>query len=391
MINALTTLPGRFVRRTTLREGEYRTDFRQIDRDAIEVVTSEEASRVTNLISKIYLRLIDAPGRLRESEGVLRFTGEEREGQWLTAWEQLIDMLDVASATAQKALTWLHEQGVIGYDAHRNGVGIRVFINRAAASIRTSQTGSNQKNLLQSRTSSIAAHTSRNDVPFNDSFAVVEVLETDFIPHQSKDGLVAGEAIHSSGHLEPTPTGVTQPREAPAGRQEKVVAMSVSAEVSVDDIVGRVRREMEPSIRHAAMQAATREHEKTRQWLDTHGIPKATRVAQKEAFNVLRQHGLVNASAQHSSIELQTACPPQACTAPPPAQLRSPKEIREIAEMCVALLEMQSKPIEATLSEISSDGAGWILPEDTPRVREAAQALMLSRSIGNLGNERSTS
>ncbi len=125
----------RFVRRTTLHAGEYRKNFRQIDRDAIEIVTSDEACRVTKLMSKVYLRLIDAPLRFWEVEGVIRFTGEEREGKWLTAWEQLISMLGVASATAQKALGWMHEQGVIGYDAHRNGVGIRVFINRATASL----------------------------------------------------------------------------------------------------------------------------------------------------------------------------------------------------------------------------------------------------------------
>jgi hypothetical protein len=117
----------RFVRRTTLHEGEYRKNFRQIDRDAIEIVTSDAACQVTKLMSKIYLRLIDSPVHFREAEGVLRFTGEEREGKWVTAWEQLISMLGVASATAQKALGWMHEQGVVGYDAHRNGVGIRIF------------------------------------------------------------------------------------------------------------------------------------------------------------------------------------------------------------------------------------------------------------------------
>jgi hypothetical protein len=64
----------RFVRRTNLQEGEYRKNFRQVDRDAIEMVTSDEACQVTNLMSKVYLRLIDAPTSFREIEGVLRFT-----------------------------------------------------------------------------------------------------------------------------------------------------------------------------------------------------------------------------------------------------------------------------------------------------------------------------
>ena len=57
----------------------------------------------------------------------------------------------------------------------------------------------------------------------------------------------------------------------------------------------------------------------------------------------------------------------------------TPEEIRETAETCVALLEAQGKSIDVTLSEISSEGGGWLLPEDAPRVREEAQALLRER------------
>jgi hypothetical protein len=46
--------------------------------------------------------------------------------------------------------------------------------------------------------------------------------------------------------------------------------------------------------------------------------------------------------------------------------------------VCIALLETQGKSIEVTLSEISSEGGGWLLPEDVSRVREAARELAVS-------------
>ncbi|MEJ7708641.1 MAG: hypothetical protein WKF84_02000 [Pyrinomonadaceae bacterium] len=76
--NPIENLTSRFVRRTKLKTDEARIRFCQIDRDAIDVVTSAEASRVTNLMSKVYLRLVNAPTVYWETQGVLRFTGEER-------------------------------------------------------------------------------------------------------------------------------------------------------------------------------------------------------------------------------------------------------------------------------------------------------------------------
>ncbi len=59
-MQAVAASSPRFVRRTNLHEGEYRKNFRQIDRDAIEIVTSDEACRVTKLMSKGYRQLNDA-------------------------------------------------------------------------------------------------------------------------------------------------------------------------------------------------------------------------------------------------------------------------------------------------------------------------------------------
>src|SRR5947199_5416337 len=86
-------------------------------------------------MSKIYLRLVNAPEQYWEREGVLRFEAELREGKQVKAWDVLCETLGVASATANKAVTWLHNSGIIGYFAGKNGVGIRIFLNRASSSI----------------------------------------------------------------------------------------------------------------------------------------------------------------------------------------------------------------------------------------------------------------
>ena len=178
----MTATSHRFVRRTTLNEDEYRRNFRQIDRDAIELLKSAEARKVTRLMGTLYLTLIDAPPKYWEREGILRFTGDEGEGGPQTAWQQLVALLDCGNTTAKKALDWMHEQGVIGYYAGKNGAGIRIFINRAASSIGR-RTG--QKNLRLVRTPTTAPHTPAAGMPFKDSFAVLEVLDTDMNPRKS--------------------------------------------------------------------------------------------------------------------------------------------------------------------------------------------------------------
>src|SRR5215207_7285636 len=93
----------RFVRRTTLKQNEYRTNFRQIDCEVIANLVSEEASKITPHMSRIYLALINASSVYWEREGVLRFAGEQRDGGRVTGWEQILELTGVASATARKA------------------------------------------------------------------------------------------------------------------------------------------------------------------------------------------------------------------------------------------------------------------------------------------------
>ncbi|MDQ3803884.1 MAG: hypothetical protein M3416_08670 [Acidobacteriota bacterium] len=367
-------MPG-FVRRTHLRADEYHTNFRKLDCETISRLTSEEASRVSSQVCKVYLSLVNAPAGCWERDGVLRFAGEERGGEWVTAWEQLVSLVGVASATARKALLWMHEEGIIGYYAGKNGAGIRVFLNRAASSVgRRTQPG--QKILRLVHASPNEHRASSADTPFRDSFADSEVLETDLSPCAPKNG--AG----TNGEVKPpsAPARPSAPSAVPPTASAEAVGETARS-ISTEEIVSRLVRELEPPMRAAAAQAAAREHERTREWLESRGLPKAARVAQREAFNVLRQHGLVGAAARDARAGRGVGryeCQPAA------ARPLTPDEVREFAETCVAMLEVHGQSIDVTLSELSVEAGGVLLPDDAPKVRELAEAL----AYGGEGSRR---
>ncbi|HEX8337852.1 MAG TPA: hypothetical protein VF621_14040, partial [Pyrinomonadaceae bacterium] len=114
-------------------------------------------------------------------------------------------------------------------------------------------------------------------------------------------------------------------------------------------------------------------HERTREWLETRGLPKAARIAQREAFNVLRQHGLIAAAAGTRGGGATAGRSGSAEPVKPRAL--SPAEVKELAETCVAMLEVHAKPIDVTLADISAGDGGFLLAEDAPKVRELALAM----------------
>ena len=364
----------RFVRRTQLGRDEYRKNFRQIDGEVIEAVTSPAADAVTPLMSKVYLRLANAPEGHWEREGVLRFAGEEKDGRWITAWEQLVTLTGVASATARKALRWMHDHGIVGYYAGKNGVGLRVFLNRAVSSIGRRPAPS-QKNLRLVRTSTEASRTSASDTPFRDSFAGSENLETGKNFRAPKNG-ADGERVYK-----PPPGPVARIRVA--GRMEADAPPTPPPQVpntfTLDDVVARLKAELEPALLAAARQAATREHERTREWLDQRGLPKAARVAQHEAYNLLRKYGVVGgperATRSRTEIGLNSFSPvgPHPLTA---------EEVNDLAGACVALLATKGQSVELTLSEMSVEGGGFLLTEDAARVRERVNRLLAAGGVG---------
>jgi hypothetical protein len=359
----------RFVRRTQLGSQEYRTNFRQLDCEVISALISEEANKVTSQMSKIYLCLINAPVELWERDGVLRFTGCEKEGKWQTAWEQLVELAGVASATARKALVWMSEQAIIGYYAGKNGVGIRIFINRAVSSIaRKPEAG--QKNLRLVQASSSAPRTSPNEAAFNDSFAVLETLDTDINSHAPKNGADNQQVDKISSDQ----TRHTSANRLSSARPNSTIEQTQSV-IALDEIVTRLRAELEPAMQTAARNAAAREHERTREWLENRGLPKVARVAQHEAYNVLRKYGVIIESARSSHAHAEVG---RSDYVPPEPHPLTDDEIASLAEACVAMFETKGQSVDITLSEMSVEAGGYLLPDDAPRVRDHANALLFA-------------
>jgi hypothetical protein len=355
----------RFVRRTRLGPGEYRKHFHQIDEEIVAAVTSEEADRVTPLMSKIYLRLVNAPAQHWEREGVLRFEAETGQGRLVKAWDALCETVGVASATASKALRWMHEQGIIGYFSGKNGVGIRIFLNRAASSIGVRTAPGGKKILEFSRTSSGESRASTDEAAFIDSYAVSESSDTELNPRPPVGGADKPEVDEKSPDLPVT-------RSSPQRYEDRAAVKIPPNTIPVHEIVRQLKRELEPSLQAATRTAAAEEHERTRGWLENRGLPKAARVAQREAYNVLRQHGLVGAAAGKAGAGLNVGR--GECVSAEPRPLTS-EEIRELAETCVAMLEVHGQAIDTTLAGLSAEAGGVLLARDAPGVRELAEAM----------------
>ena len=359
----------RFLRKTTLRGTEANTNFRMLDDDVAEAITSAEADEVTPLMSKVYTRLLLTPPEMREGVRVLRFAGEEREGKWVTAWEQLRTHLRVSSETARKALRWMHGQGIIGYYSGKNGVGIRIFLNRAANSVAAKREVRTEKILPFHRTSDSHPRTSTDEVPFKDSFAVSEVLDSDINPRAPKNG---ADNTHSANAFSeehrrpaPDPSTLRLPNEGFYAWVER------PSEIPSDQLAERLRGELEPMLRQIARRAAADEHERTREWLERSGLPKAARVAQRETYDVLRRNGVIRDANSRTNREVGSGT----YSRPEPRPL-SESELNELAEACVALFEVKGQPVEDTLRGMGVEAGGALLPEDAPRVLSKVETLL---------------
>ena len=367
----------RFVRRTVLCADEYHKNFRQIDAAVIAAVTSGEADEVTPLMSKVYLRLVSAPPEFWEREGVLYFSAGDDGGRPVKASKVLYGLLGVASATAHKALGWMHEQGIIGYFAGKNGAGIRIFLNRAASSIGVRTASAGKKILPFARGSDDEGRGSSAEPAFNDSFAVSEVSEIDLNPRAPKNGAEKTEVVKK--YPDPRPTSFSTTPQDVSGSEASPTRPALQVEIPVDEIVSRLSRELGPSLQATAEQAAAREHERTRVWLENRGLPKAARVAQREAYNVLKKYGVINEPSCRTSPRANVGRGEYAPDEPRPL---TPDDINDLAGACIALLETRGQAIDLTLAEMSVEGGGFLLPNDVIRVRERVNSLLAAGNGG---------
>jgi hypothetical protein len=141
----------------------------------------------------------------------------------------------------------------------------------------------------------------------------------------------------------------------------------------VEEMILRLKSELEQTMRLAAQQAAAREHKRTREWLENRGLPKVARVAQHEAYNVLRKYGAISESVRTAKTLSELG---RSSHEPKPPQPLSSGDIHELAQSCIALLESQGQSIERTLSEMSVEAGGFLLPCDAAKVREKAESLL---------------
>ncbi len=369
------TSAQRFVRRTQLAAHEYRKNFRQLDDEIIAVLTSPEADKVTPLMSKIYLRLVSAPAQYHERAGVLRFTAEERNGQMATAWVILCETLGVASATANKALTWLHNQGIIGYFAGKNGVGVRIFLNRAVASIGMRDDSRGEKILPFAPASRLAARTSPDEAAFNDSFAVLETLDSNYDPSAPNSGAGTSDNHDANWQAHTPAQRREQVTPTESGRRNDASRLSVgSVEPAVLNVLARrLQQQLEPALTTVAASIARREHERTREWLEKHGLPKAARVAQREAYNLLRQNGLIKAKPTRTPAGAEVQ---QQHESKLEAQPLGAAELEELASTCLAMREIHGQAFALTIAALSTEAGGCLSIEDATTVLALAEELL---------------
>ena len=369
----------RFLRKTTLADNEYRRNFRQIDNDVIEVITSPEADAVTPLMSKIYLRLLNASGMHVETAGVLRFEEEIREGKRRTAWQVLCELLCVSSSTANKALKWMAGENLIGYWAGKNGVGIRIFLNRASASIGTKPQPVPKKILRFSPAPSGDARASSDEAGFSGNFSR-EDLEPDLISRMPDGGADKRQAVNKP----PTPAAPSGQAHGIIGDPSNVATIKTGpADAAADviqiahDIVPLLLPQLRETIRSATRHAAADQEQRLRIWLSDQALPKVARVAQSESYKVLRQHGIAGGQATRARSHLHVGAGPRTPQKPRPL---SEQEVADTAEYCLYRLQADGQSIDVTLAEVSTDAGGYLLAEDAPKVRELAIALARQRS-----------
>ncbi len=135
---------------------------------------------------------------------------------------------------------------------------------------------------------------------------------------------------------------------------------------------------MKNAATQAAAQATAREMTRTREWFETKALPKAVRVAQSETYHLLKKYGSLEAKGERTRADLRVGRADEDDTQT--ARPLESKEITEMAETCVALLEAQGRSVDMTLSEMSAEGGGWLLPDDALKVRTVAQAILDGQS-----------
>jgi len=418
-----TTADLRVVRRTFLHANEKRTNFTAIDNDILQAVSSDEAAVVTDKMSKIYLRLI---GLHRESpyyqsSGVLCFPGEERAGNWVTGFDQLVAHLGVAPATARKALEWMKGKGIIGYVCPK-GFPTRIWLNHAVSSIAARDNAPERKlQLIQgglAKTESTFFHPETTVVPTfkelmnheeNHEFTNPRTREitpsdspcdkapiatSEHFPTLPVDN--TGSAVNATLHHFPSNVlmdrGISGEISIATSRDVKKIEEQISAlQTRFSNILpacaAAVRAEIDDQLEF--------QFRKLRQYWQEKAVPQAARVAQQEAYKILNQAGK-NKPQQAKSSELYVGSyqPP---VASPDTATQAAELTREVAlEMAAFIWAENSKkaePIEDTLKRFYWlwDVEVRFTPTEQDLLQEAVESQRRQRDVTDgLGDSDTT-
>lgn len=308
--------PSKFVRRTHLASDEKRINFHQIDADALDVLCSAEADRITPKMAKIYLQLVRARGDVNngvvwEREGILRFSSVFREGKWTTASRVLSQQLDVSPTVAVKALRWMHQQGLIGYFSGRNGAPSRIFLNRAVSSI-----GLRKEKIL----------------PFPHSPLITPVSPDPELRFKDQSSL--------ERTIDPIdPPSLTLRRDNPSAQ----ISDGQSEQQRLEGFVHlqRFAADLELRLTESLNTALAEERTRVENWIDTKLLPKAARVATAETLRVIDRAGKRQVSSATVGTNTFTQ-PPVERTIPSPETL---------AEMAASIASLRRTSVREVLLE----------------------------------------
>jgi hypothetical protein len=320
----------RFIRRTSFQPDEQHVNFTKLDNDILDVITSPAACEICPSIARVYLRLLRAPFRYWEREGVLYFNGEESDLGYRTAWQQLTSITGVGNTTLSKALRFLHDTGVIGYSAKAAGAGIRIFFNHAQASIKKRA----QKNLRLVTTPVKCSSNPETRATFSGVFLqeVQDINSRTSVrtqsPSATRTKIESADEMDRRGFISSVCISPTSPLQSAAFPASQTPQSQVLPELRVGEPLQVLQ-----------------------DWLNHKAIPKATRIAVKESLNWLKAQGLISKHSKHIQKEGN----------PDSNSVASSKESYSL------LIEHQAEELLQTLSPQQKQRWGDLLKEEITR------------------------
>ena len=132
-----------------------------------------------------------------------------------------------------------------------------------------------------------------------------------------------------------------------------------------------------------AAQSAARQHASAqadmRRWFDEKGLPKAIRIAQREAFDLLRRAGYPAASGSAPARQEAVPLEPESASQPASARVLTLAEIEEFAAQCAHNWQQWAHPIDESLAAFSTSQP--FSATETAAIREQANRVLAGASV----------